>query len=213
MITYKCNWCANEIVPTRTNENGVIYYDKLYYHHDCFIAKCEEKLQEKRTKKAKWKSALENIEQWQNDAGMAIKERFARDDVYNFIITHYRISNVNNSLFTRINAIYDGTYNGLAYPIGPEELLAEWEYYMNYLRNARKGKDMTDTQAVPYDLAVLLSKNTEYREMVNRKKLEEQVKEAQKSKEPDVDLSKLQQQSNGNKRLASLYEEFMGGDK
>lgn len=216
MITYKCNWCGNEIVPTRTNEDGMICYDKVYYHHDCFIAKCEERLQQKRTKKSKWITALENISQWQSDAGMAIRERFAKDDVYKFIAAHYRISSVNNELYTRINAIYDGSYNGLVYPIGPEELLAEWEYYFLQLVEARKYKNMTGDQAVRYDLAILLSKNAEYREMMERKNLEEQVKEAQRNTNVNVDETamalmqkNLSRQQTGNRR-ADLFKEVMG---
>jgi hypothetical protein len=73
---------------------------------------------------------------------------------------------------------------------------------------------MTDAQAVPYDLAILLGRNAEYREIMEKRKVEERVKKAQKSVEPEIDLSSIQTSNNisrGNRRLAKLYEEFIGG--
>ena len=214
MKTFKCGMCKDTIVAVKKNTEGIVYFDEKYWHHDCFIQECTRRIKTGRSTKYNWQEVLEDIDKWQEQANVHLKFEAEKDDVFNFIVANYRISRTNNNLFTRLSSIYNGSYPGLLYAISPKELLDEWEYYMQYLRDARKWKDMTDTQALPYDLAVLLSKNLEYREMVAKKNVEEQVREAQKVKEKEIDISAIHAPvtSGGNKRLAAIYDDFMGGD-
>lgn len=214
MTIYKCGMCKGQVVANKQNPDGAVYFDGQYWHKDCFIKTCHSRIGNKRFKKYNWQDVLDNITEWQDEARKSMKLAIEKDEVYNFIISHYRISCTNKSLFTRLSSVYDGSYYGLVYPIPPDELLGEWEYYFPQLIEARKYKNMTDDQAVSYDLAILLTKNAEYRKMMEKKKVEEQVKAAQKSVEVEIDMSAIQNNtavSRGNRRLANLYEEFIGG--
>ena len=215
MKTYKCKICKKEIIANKQNIDGVVYFDEKYWHKDCFIDACKKNMGNKRMRKYNWQEVLDSIEKWQEEARKLMQAAVERDDVYNFLTSHYRISCTNSTLFTRLQSIYDGSYHGLLYPISPKELLDEWEYYFPQLVESRKFKNMTDDQAVPYDLAILLTKNAEYRALMEKKKVEEQVKEAHRSVEAEIDISAIQgtTPSRSNRRLAEIYDDFMGGDK
>ena len=214
MIKRKCAQCGEYLVATKDNCDGAVLFDEEYYHKNCFITRCQKRIGNKRFKKHNWQEVLDNIAAWQEEARKVMKELVERDEVYNFLTSHYRVSCVNKALFVRLQAIYDGSYHGLLYPISPDELLSEWKYYFPQLVETRKYKNMTDEQAISYDLAILLTKNAEYRDLMERRKVEAQVKDAQKSTNVEIDMSAVQnsQVSRGNRRLASLYEDIMGGD-
>lgn len=215
MRTFKCGGCKEQIIATKENTEGIVYFDGKYWHKDCFVAMCDKKIASGRSKKYNWREVLDDIAALQNVAAKSLKLAAEKDDVYNFIVDNYNISCTNSTFFTRLQSVYDGSYVGLLYPISPVELLAEWEYYMPELKEGRKLRGMTDAQAVPYDLAILLGRNAEYREIMEKRKVEERVKKAHKSTEVEVDLSEIHKPNNisrGSRRLANLYEEFIGGE-
>lgn len=216
MKPYKCAICKKEIMPNKQNTEGVVHFDDKYWHQDCFITACHDRIGNKRYRKHNWQDALNNIDKLQENARQQMKLAVDKDELYKFIVSHYDVSYISTAFFTRLNAIYDGSYPRLAYPISPEELLHEWEYYFAQLVEVRKYKNISGEQAIAYDLAILLSKNAEYRSTMEQKKVEKQAKEAQKKAEPDIDWSAIQGGSSAsrkNKRFAELYQDFMGGNE
>jgi hypothetical protein len=165
-----------------------------------------------------WGEILNNIPQWQNDAKTMMAEAVAKDDLYHFLLDSYNLSLINGKTWKDFDLIYKGTYRRLSYAIGPEELFNEWQYYLDYLRECRKFKTMTNDQALNYDLVVILCKNAEYREIMAKKKTEAQVREAQKSAEVEMNKNALaalrrhnsQRQIAASKRRAQLFKEVMG---
>lgn len=218
MITYQCGLCKEQIVAKKENTEGIVRFDEKYWHKDCFITACHQRIGNKKFRKYNWQEALNNIIQWQNEAGELMKRAVEKDNLYNFLTSHYRVSFINNSFFTRLQAVYDGKYVGLLYPISPEELLAEWEYYLPQLIEVRKFKNLTDDQAIPYDLAIVLSKNAEYREIMEKKKVEEQVRVSQRTLEYEIDDKAMEaiqrsvgsQRQQASSRTADLFQEVMG---
>ena len=214
----KCKWCeAEDIVVDKENRMGAVYYKKSYYHKECFEAFCAQKMSAKKPT-INWGEILNNIPQWQNDAKTMMAEAVTKDDLYHFLLDSYNLSLINGKTWKDFDLIYKGTYRRLSYAIGPEELLNEWKYYLDYLRECRKFKTMTNDQALNYDLVVILCKNAEYREIMARKKTEEQVREAQKNAEVEIDKNALaalrrhnsQRQIAASKRRAELFKEVMG---
>ena len=216
MITRVCTVCKAEMVANKENVEGAVFFEEKYYHKDCFINMCQQKIGNNRCKKKNWQGHLDNITQWQDEARQLMKAAVDKDEVYDFFVKHYHISCTNSTFFTRLSAIYNGTYSGLAYPISPEELLAEWEFYFPELEAMRKGKNIQGQSAISYDLAILLAKNAEYRELMAKKKIEEHIKEAEKDIVPDVDhsiMARLQQNAQKqkrNNRRSELFKEIMG---
>lgn len=212
----KCKWCeVSDIVVDKNNSMGAVYYKKSYYHKECFEAFCTKKMSAKKPT-TNWKEVLNDVPKWQKDATDMMAEAVIKDDLYHFLLDSYNLSLINGKTWKDFDSIYNGTYRRLAYAIGPEELLNEWKYYLDYLRECRRFKTMTNDQALNYDLVVILCKNAEYREMMKKKKVEEQVVEAQKSAEVDIDMDAmtLMHRHNGRQQIANrraeLFKEVMG---
>lgn len=215
MENRKCKWCEEkDIISNKENTEGVVYFKKSYYHQECFKQFCASKMSAKKPT-IDWSEILNNISQWQNDAKVMMREAVFKDELYEFLMRSYNLSCMSTRIYKHFSDIYKGEYKGLAYAIGPEELLSEWKFYLEQLRANRSYKSMSNDQALIYDMAVILGKNAEYRELMEKKKIEAQVKQAQKQAEPDIDLSAIQSttaSSRKSKRRAELYQEFMGGN-
>ena len=209
MITRKCAQCGVEMPLDKNNSAGIVLYKKKYYHRDCFIEMVQQKMAAKNAKKAMWQEVLDSVERLTAEATEVIHEAVAKDDLYCFIVERYRLSRVTDLFFKKLDDIYNGTYSGLVYPIGPEELLAEWEYYWDYLLSSTQFKNMTSSQELWYHVAILLGKNADYRAEMERKKVEEQVMEAQRESEPDIDMSRVASViSQKHKKIAEYIQEM-----
>lgn len=212
MLTRKCDVCKKEMPLDKNNSAGIVLYKKKYYHRDCFVEMVQQKMGMKNAKKATWQKALDGVEQFTTEATEAIREAVAKDDLYCFVVERYRLSRVNDLFFKKLDDIYNGTYSGLVYPIGPEELLAEWQYYWDYLLSSTQFKDMTSSQKLWYHVAILLGENANYRAEMERKKVEEQVRVAQRESEPDIDVSKIANGPHGKRKLCNVYDDWSGGE-
>lgn len=220
MVAKNCgyNSCKENVVFDQDNAEGIVYFEEKYYHKQCFVQMCNSRIGNKRFKKHNWQEVLDNIESLQQDAKERMKIAIDKDNIYRFILDNYRVSCVNSFTFKKLDEIYNGTYKGLAYPIGPEELLDEWKFYYSQLVEIRKYKSMDREQAVSYDLAVLLGKNLEYREYIERKKSEEQARVAQRTSEYEIDEKAMEaiqrsvssQRQKASSRTADLFQEVMG---
>lgn len=220
MLTKNCgyNSCGENVVFDKDNAEGIIYFEEKYYHKQCFVQMCNSRIGNKRFKKYNWQEVLDSIESLQQDAKKRMIVAIDKDNVYRFILDNYRVSCVNSFTFKKLDEIYNGTYKGLAYPIGPEELLDEWKFYYPQLIEIRKYKSMDREQAIAYDLAVLLGKNLEYREYIERKKSEEQARVAQRTSEYEIDEKAMEaiqrsvssQRQKASSRTADLFQEVMG---
>ena len=213
-----CNSCKENVVFDKDNAEGIVYFEEKYYHKQCFVQMCNSRIGNKRFKKHNWQEVLDSIESLQQDAKKRMKIAIDKDNIYRFILDNYRVSCVNSFTFKKLDEIYNGTYKGLAYPIGPEELLDEWKFYYSQLAEIRKYKSMDREQAVSYDLAVLLGKSAEYREYIERKKSEEQARVLQRTSECKIDEKAMEaiqksvssQRQQASSRTADLFREVMG---
>lgn len=215
MIKRKCPCCKEYIYfSDKENSVGAVLYNKQYYHENCFVITCNKKLNSKKEQRLDWGKALNEIPKLQNNAKVKLKELIEKDDLYNFALENYQMASISTQMWIKLSHIYDGTYDKLAYAISPDELLEEWKFYMPELVKNRENKNISGPSAFAYDLVIILGKNAEYRAMKEKKKVEKHVKEAQKSVEIEIDTSAINGHSNisrGNRRLANLYEDFMGG--
>ena len=220
MLTKNCGYssCKENVVLNKDNVDGIVYFEEKYYHKQCFVQMCNSRIGNKRFKKYNWQEVLDSIESLQQDAKKRMKVAIDKDSVYRFILDNYRVSCVNSFTFKKLDEIYNGTYRGLAYPISPEELLDEWKFYYPQLMERRKYKSMDREQAVAYDLAIVLSKNVEYREFLEKKKLEEQARVSQRTSECKIDEKAMEaiqksvssQRQQASSRTADLFREVMG---
>ena len=105
--------------------------------------------------------------------------------------------------------IYNGALKGLAYAIGPQELLAEWQYYWNELCDIRRNKNLTGETALNYDLAVVLGKNAEYRKIKEKERV---AREVRKQQEEEVVMPQIKTKWQPKNKVADLFKEMNGGE-
>lgn len=215
MLTRKCSQCGVEMPLDKNNSTGIVLYNQKYYHKECFCNMITQKMKESK-KPSALQNTLNKLEQYQTSATEKIRLAVAKDDIYWFIMKQYRLSSFSNLQFKQLDEIYSGKRKGLAYPIGPEELLDEWKYYWDYLLSSTQFKNMTSSQMLSYHMSVLLSRNAEYREEIARKNVEEQVRAAQRETEVEIDKEAMTMLQGNTKRIAEnqrradLFKEVMG---
>lgn len=237
-ICYCCNKNNREIIIHNESDiNGCIFFDNHYYHQECFIRMCKEK----NTKK--WNTALDNIsvlkkntnlklkellkkkiekygtfDQLEQDAQKMIDKYFEESDVNMFIKYTYDITQIDNSIWRKLCKIYNGELQGMENGIPPQHLLDMWGRKLNYLnkiasQNIVKGKDMTKTQRVLYDLSVLANKYDSYLEWLNKQRILECEKNISTDIMQSVNIENLENNYRNNSNdddMEDILNEIFG---
>lgn len=177
-----CDECKNKINIDRSNINDFIYYNKKYYHIDCFVNMCNRKAKNKRYG-AKWENVLSNINDIKLSSNKFLKDVLYKDLIYEFIINNYDVNIVPNKVFTKLDAFYTGTFKGMSISMSPEDLYDMWTKKINYLnnlniKNIKANKIINGADRINYDLSVLLSKYDSYLKWKEKEKIKaEEIKE------------------------------------
>ena len=210
-----CAVCKQAVEINKENTSKAILYKKKFYHYGCFSELCDQKMASKRAS-SDWCTAKERIDALVEETTISQKEAVAEDEIYHWMIDKYSVSIINQRLFMKLKDIYSGKMHGLAYPIPASELMDEWKHYWDELCDIRRYKRLTGEQAINYDLAVLLGKNVEYRDMLVRKNVQEETAiNAQKDEiKVEVDIINAMQKNNcrtsNSNRRAELFRQVMG---
>lgn len=231
-----CSDCKDEIIIRKDNIEEVVLYDGAYYHKDCFIHMCNEKLQSKRCKKIKWQSAIDGLDMLIKDAKFKLNKEFdieykkkvaanrnsteqktAKNDIYNFMLEQYSASSIPQYIFIKLNSIYSGTFRGMSTGILPTELLDMWQRKIDYLnrianRNVTKGKPMDSIQRINYDLSVLINKYDSYKEWKRKQEILEQEHKEQALEKPIVTIGNIQNEKTEKNTddISDLVDDIFG---
>jgi len=193
----KCAYCENNIVISRFNNEKIIYFDKKYYHSECFIELCNVKISSPRTNKEKWTTAINNIEVLEEETNKIMQDFIDKDNVYKFMLESYDIKIVPYQIFQKLSAIYNGTFVGMSVPIPPSHLLDMWKRKMHFLnkiynKNKSTGKEFDKAHRVNYDLSVLINKYDDYLGWLKKQEiLESEAKNSKAKINNNVNLQKL----------------------
>jgi hypothetical protein len=207
----KCTCCAEMIYIDQKNSNKAICYKDKFYHFDCFVTLCDQKMQSKRSS-SMWVEAKENIENLVVETTKKQMEMVAKDDLNAWILNHYNVSFLGKTFYMKLSDIYNGSYKGLAYAIPPTELLDEWQYFWNDLCATRANKDIDGERAINYDLVVLLSRNAEYRKIKYKERIAREVREQQRAQEAVVNINAIKGTKSQKRKVSDLYQEMNGGE-
>jgi hypothetical protein len=207
----KCTICGGTIVIDKNNSNRAIQYKNKFYHFDCFADLCDQKIASKRKDvSSAWTEVKASINELVAETTKEQRVQVAKDELSKWLLAHYDVSFLSARLFMKLNDIYNGTFKGLAYPIGPIELSEEWQYYWNELCAIRRNKGIVGEGAINYDLTVLLSRNAEYRKMKEKERVAREVREQQKREEIAVPQTVTKWQSKS--KVADLFKEMNDGE-
>jgi hypothetical protein len=209
----KCTICGSTVLIDKDNNNRVIQYKKKFYHFDCFDNMCDQKMANKRKDvSSAWAEIKANIDELVAETTREQRLQIAKDELIKWLLVQYDISFLSARLFMKLNDIYNGTFKGLAYPIGPVELSEEWKYYWSELCSIRRNKEIVGESAINYDLTVLLSRNAEYRKTKEKERVAKEVREQQKREETVVNVNAMKTRWQPKNKVADLYKEMNGGE-
>ena len=95
------------------------------------------------------------------------KDKAVRLQFTDWLYEQYNVSLLPKYFFINLDKVYKGTYKNLKKPVPIEDLWDMWKRKMPYLRkvhakNEQRGKSMTSTSMIMYDLAIILSKYDDY---------------------------------------------------
>ena len=198
-----CFECKEKINFQRGSYDNVIFFDRKYYHKDCFISMCERKSSKKNTL-PKWKDALNNLNNISSDTKTMLDDCYYRDDVCNLILEFYDLTVITSRIFTKLDAIYSGTCKGLSTGIPPHDLYDMWVRKKSYLlktkeMNIAKGKVFSQEQQVIYDLSILINKYDSYLKWKEQQNILAQKNETESKIIADITLHSSISNTNINK--------------
>lgn len=202
----KCTICGGIIVIDKNNSNRAIQYKNKFYHFDCFNDLCDQKIASKRKDvSSAWTEVKASIDELVAETTKEQRVQVAKDELSKWLLAHYDVSFLSARLFMKLNDIYNGTFKGLAYPIGPIELSEEWQYYWNELCAIRRNRGIVGEGAINYDLTVLLSRNAEYRKMKEKERVAREVREQQETEEVKIDMCQIKTAPTARQQMISSF--------
>jgi hypothetical protein len=203
-IKKKCYFCSQDI-DVDENECEIVYYDKHYYHKNCFIQWCHATKTPSRKRimalanlekyldegKQNTLSLLEkkhisksNIEQFSKNAEKYILQWFDESDLCAFLREEYDTGTLP---WIKIKKVINGTDDRLDTPIPAIELLDMWQRKIDYIRRAnqklisKSDREISPTALILYGLSILINKYDSYLRWKEKKKILEAEKEQQTS--------------------------------
>lgn len=197
VIVRKCNACKGEIVISRSESNA-IYYDKMYYHKDCFHALATKRSQSNRGKPEKWMAALSHIDTIEEETKKMLDSAWVKDDLNTWLLSHYNIVVVPTRFWQVLCDLEGGVYRGKrCKPVSMETLFGAWKWGQRKLDSIAKNNKMnhkgpdSDDARVMYDLSILVSKVPNYLAHMSKMKML-QVEEKRESEKLHINYNNVQ---------------------
>lgn len=222
-LNRKCVCCNITEELDYSNYDKIITISNKSYHVDCFKKLCTEKIASgnKRSVTA-YTEKLNHLFEYISDSSVKNKAILDRNEVYVYICNTYNISILSSVMFTKLDAIYSGTFKGMNVPISPEELLDMWKRRQSYLDScsekfASKGKRLYREDLVNYHLAILLPMYDSYRNWKEKEKLKEEPVDGIKEDIKDmsvmqivIDIPKSNTKKEDSMEISDLLSEVFG---
>ena len=212
----KCVECGKMVVIDKTNSHMAIHYKNGFYHYDCFGSLCDKRINHKsKSVSDRWCTIKETINELVDITTKEQRIIYDKDVLNKWLMQQYGLSFMSNTIYTKLDSVYKGTYNGLAYSIDPLELNDEWKYYWDELFAIRQSKGIMGESAISYDLVIILSRNAEYRRIKEKEKIAQELRRQQMAEEAFTNVSAMPQVKNrkqSKNKIADLYKEMNGGE-
>lgn len=212
----KCVECGNMVVIDESNSHKTIHYKNGFYHYDCFNSLCDKRIGHKsKVVSERWCNVKTTINELVDITTKEQQVIYNKDVLNRWLMQQYDLSFMSNTIYTKLDSVYKGTYSGLAYSIDPLELYNEWKYYWDELRAIRQSKGIIGESAISYDLVIILSRNAEYRRVKEKEKITQELRKQQMVEEALVNINAIPQvktKRQSKSKIADLYKEMNGGE-
>ena len=211
ILERKCGHCKQNIIIERNNISNVLYFDKKYFHNECFPEAVKTKPLTKAGKPSKWHKALDNIPALERKAKEELEYWWMRDDFNNWLLAHYDIVAPKQAFWAIVCDIENGKFrNKKCNPVPLETIAAAWYWGQKRLdeidiRNKKNHKGpKNDDDRLLYDLSIIISKIPNYLAHVNKMKALE-ASTAQAKQETKINYANLEKPKNTN-QLNDIYD-------
>lgn len=206
-IYRKCRKCKESFNLSNTD---YIKNKTTYFHTDCYIESNLEKglsvnVIEERIKIIK-EEMKKDQERRDNASRSQINRSRDKDSFYEYIMDKYNVSSIPKTFFLKVAAINNGTHPTVKYAIPYDELLFMFKKQEQYLlktrmRNPKFANGTDGMSCLNYDLAVIVGMYESYLRWKHKQEVlsyDISEKEETKTKQPKMDLDKLEKQSKLN---------------
>lgn len=208
--TRKCGECKKLLVLEK--DEFVIEKD-IYYHVECLVNFLASP---KRRKKQNREEVIIYVVGLREESKRRANDIIARERLFKWIQNHYDLVTMPPGIFTRLEAVFSGTYKGMTVPIPPEDVYEIWTRRWNdmvktYQYNLSIGKVLDNVARVYYDLAIVLSKSTSYFKWKENQRIAQQDTQEQ-MKKIEINYRSINQTATANLEnesdLSSILEEI-----
>lgn len=200
IITRKCAKCKGVIEIDVDDIDNTIYFNKLYYHKDCFIDMAQQKAASKRGKPQMWQGALDNIWELEAETKRMLESYAAKDELNEWLLNNYDIIDVPTRFWQVVSELSVGKYKGKkCKPLDIKTLCECWKWGQNKLNeinqyNKSHNKGPSDDNArLMYDLTILVGKVPQFLAYKEKQKAAEVEMTTSVALNDDIDMSKIGQ--------------------
>ena len=184
-LVRKCECCKAEIPINLQTIGELVFFDKKYYHKDCFANLCKENSSpsSRKKNKEKWSYALKNIKELRMKTIEHLKPIIVEDAVYRLMMEYYQPTVISGFVWKKLDQIYNGTYKDMSRRIPPKHLIDMWKRKIGELKSIHKkmeldGKELDPNGQIMYDLAVLVNKYDSYLKWLEKQRIIEVEKDS-----------------------------------
>ena len=217
VMVRKCSACPDPIEIDTRNVFGVVYYQKRYYHLECFCKVATKRSQRKSKAASEWKRALDNIQELEADTKKMIEAPLIphrrTDELNDWILAHYDVTSLPGYFWNLVYDLEKGIFHKKkCKPIAIEVLTATWKWGQRKLdeinvRNKASNKGpKNDAERVNYDLSIVVGHVADYIKYTNKIKSAEIERENKRKEEIKVDYNKIKTSCNNTNGLDDISE-------
>lgn len=214
--TRKCTKCKEKIEIDLNNISGIVRYNNLFYHSDCFVEYCNERAAESGS--LVWQKYINDMTKFENAAKEKIYYTKTKDDFDDYLLKHYDVQEVETRFWMTVAQLEKGKYKQRkCKPASVSTLFAAWRWGQKNLDSInRKNKQnkkgpKTDAERIFYDLSIIIKHIPDYIKYKAKLDAEEAEREAKEKERVKIDyrrFNKTPVKTEGLDDISDMLDDF-----
>ena len=212
----KCTKCKQEIYFDLDNISGIVRFNNLFYHSNCFVEYCKGRAA--KSGSPVWQKYIDDMTPFENAAKEKINYKKNKDDFNVYLLKHYDVTEIPTRFWNVVADLENGNYKQKkCNPVSIKTLFEAWRWGQVKLDSInRKNKingtgPKNDEQRVAYDLAVLVGKIPLFLKAKAKRDAEEAERVAQEKNKVKIDynhINNTQAKTEGLDDISNILNEF-----
>lgn len=192
--TRKCTKCKQKIEFDLDNISGIVRYNNVFYHSDCFVEYCKGRAA--KSSSPLWQQYVNNITPFENAAIEKISYKRDKDDFNEYLLKHYDVIEVQKRFWEVVADLENGKYKQKkCNPVSTKTLFEAWKWGQVKLDSINRKNKMNrtgpknDEQRILYDLAILVGKIPLFLQVKAKREAEEMERQRQAKERAVINYS------------------------